>query len=387
MQIQYPEIFRRRSNPLPINPELVGSPNILGPSPGASDLTVAPENASNMLSPPAEAVPTAPIVPPIAQQNLATSAANDPDSMANAPPIAGQAQPVHAEGWKDRWLGPIVNGALRGFAVGGLGGAIGGAGGAAVDSAVNPDRRWKQKQIAVQTAAEQQQAKETKDAQSTATLELTNARTDALKHPKVAKHQILTATGWITRDDQGNTEIVKDPVTGKQAQGRPTGSKEEWVHDEQGIAHKYVDGKDSGQIDPGRNLKAVEGYGLVSPGVAMNADATAGRDAQNRIDKNTEISATNAAIDAEIKSLQDEFNALGPKPPTQIEHIGTSENAKGQVTTSKSMVANPAYEAYMTRQKKLNDDIRAAKAKKKSPLPPRPAGLKSDSSGLFAPPQ
>lgn len=287
-------------------------------------------------------------------------------------------RPQAAQGWWDKWGKQMVTGAVKGLRYG-PGGALGGAVAGGISGKLNPemaDEQWKDENIATSDAevkriAQARQAK-TKMVQEAAATELVKARTDALTHPAAKPgHPILTDQGWSLLDPvSGTIKPVVDPKTGRQAKGKPTNAKEEWVHDEKGVAHKYEDGKDTGQLDPGRDLKVVPGYGLVPPGQAMNADATAANRETERQDRASQDVLTNSQLDENIRTATQSRDAMGAPPPVYIE--------KTNPLGDKEQVVNPAYNEWQSRRTAYDSQIAGWKAQKKAPpsLKPTSGGRK-----------
>lgn len=201
-----------------------------------------------------------------------------------------EAQP--AKGWK-KWVPTMISGALRGFGRGGVGGAIFGAAEGGIGGALDParaNREWQRKKLgqydSVVAGIQKDRSQQIKDARelaglegSMASTELARKRAAELGKPKPGQVKQDENGGWISVDPITKTTApIVDPLTGKQAKGKPSGEKEEWIHDEDGIAHKYKDGKDTGVTDPGRRLVNVPGYGMMSPASARSADAIEGRE-------------------------------------------------------------------------------------------------------------
>lgn len=274
--------------------------------------------------------------------------------------------PQAAQGWWDKWGKEMVTGAVKGLRYG-SGGALGGAVAGGISGKLNPemaDEQWKEEQIANSDAAvnriaqgQQSRAKADQEAAQTAH---TIAQTKALTNPQPKFEKILTDNGWALLDPaSGTMKPVVDPKTNRQAQGKPTGAKSEWVHDEKGIAHKYEDGKDTGQLDPGRNLKVVPGYGLVPPGQAMNADATAANRETERQDRASQDVLTNSQLDENIRTATQSRDAMGPPPPVYIE--------KTSPLGDKEQVVNPAYNEWQSRRTAYDSQIAEWKRQKKAP--------------------
>lgn len=285
-------------------------------------------------------------------------------------------QPQAAHGWWDKWGKEMVTGAVRGLAFG-PGGVIEEAARRGITAATNPeqaDERWKAKAIAESDPEMKRiaatQAAKTKMAQEVAQTAHVQAQTEALKNPKPKLEKTLTDNGWALLDTTtGKLTPVIDPKTNKQAQGRPTGAKTEWVHDENGIAHKYENGKDTGQLDPGRNLKVVPGYGLVPPGQAMNADATAANREDAKTEKTAQTNLTNSQLEQNIADAQAEQKKLGDPPAQMIE----GETALGV----KTQVRNPLYDSWERRYRELDDKIRGWRADKKAAPTLKPSSTSS----------
>ncbi len=368
-----PSIFRKRPVPLSGDIPIDDPSNVLAPMRGDAPASVNTTDAGTNLAAPVD----------LGTADTGTTRPRRVETDDKGRPIAnttmtGDAQAidlnqrVHAyhpqasQGWWDKWGKEMVTGAVKGLRYG-PGGALGGAIAGGVRGATNPelaDEQWKDEQIAssdadVKRIATGQQLK-TKMAQEAAATDLVKARTDALKHP-VPKpgHPILTDQGWALLDPvSGVMKPVVDPKTGQQAKGKPSNAKEEWVHDPQGIAHKYENGKDTGQLDSGRNLKVVPGYGLVQPGQAMNADALAVQREEARTEKAGQANLTNAQLDANIKSAQDEQGRLGAAPPMTVDKV----DALGNTVKER----NPFYEDWSHRYNELEDQKRRWAAEKKA---------------------
>lgn len=218
--------------------------------------------------------------------------------------------------------------------------------------------------------------------QGISTVNLNRARTDNLTHPPAKPGQhIMTKDGWALLDPAtGAVKPILDPKTGEQAQGQPTGAKTEWVHDENGIAHKYENGKDTGQLDPGRNLVNVPGYGLMTPGTKLTADSTVeNRDYQRtkdvieRGDKAREVATRNAARQANIKQLQDAAANLGPAPPVYI----PKTDEYGRSVPGAAQVVNPAYQDWQRQKNEYDNQARSLNAQMETaptqgPITPQP---------------
>lgn len=299
-----------------------------------------------------------------------------------------------ATGWR-KWVPTMISGALRGFGAGGPGGAIFGATEGAIGGALDParvNREWQNRELRRRApgvaGVYRDQAQRIKTARDIAAIEREGATTDLAR--KRADELGKAKPGQIKENERGEwmvidpvtktTSPVIDPATNLPAKSKPTGAKEEWVHDENGVAKKYKDGKDTGIRDPGRDLVKIPGYGLVSPGSKYTADQIERREAAGATERSTIAAGKAQALRSQATTLEGNASIWESRADDlegEIRGLDPENEAeKVQIQNKSAEVARLRAEARQSREDAAKLKTDAGEAESTSKAAGRRAGRK-----------
>lgn len=301
------------------------------------------------------------------------------DQLQDAATRLGKYEPQKAKGWWNRYAKP----AIMGWAAGqsrslnpgsGLGGALGGL----LGTAINPkgqEEKWKtDEQAEVQSQIEQ----ETEAQKNRLGIQKTQAEIKKLQAGPAPRPKRLIKQ---TNADGSYTYVPVDPETGRDANGNlvkgaaASSAKDitGWLHDTDGKAHYYANGKDTGRLDPGRDKVKLPDGTLVDPSQKYTADRQYGREDRATDIENQKAEDENARIQTNIDAANKEKTGIWAEraktPRTVSKYV---QNEAGDYV--KQDVPNPIYDDLTRRGNALDDDIRRYETQKKPVVkaPPRP---------------